>query len=200
MSQPLMDHDKGRQALLEVNMFLNYCEVPFFLVQGTALGAYRDKGFSIYEKDIDLGFLVEDFVPAVTLLIAGLQEIGFKVSTRHKPFSRPRVIKAERDEVKVDLTSYVPWKGKRFCANTDPALTYAVVHEAAMLEEYHELVLFHTVFKVPHPIEEYLRLEYGKAWKTPLDDSVSRTRVRDYVEKEGIPHEYLDQFAKQHST
>ena len=53
MPQPLMDHAEGERALIDINTLFHYRRIPFFLIQGTALGAYRDNGFSQYEKDID---------------------------------------------------------------------------------------------------------------------------------------------------
>lgn len=200
MTRPFMDHKLGEQALLDINLIMNFRRIPYFLIQGTALGAYRDQGFTPTERDIDLGILIENFLPAWWRLKNDLQEYGFEVTTRDKPFNRVRILVAKRGGVKVDITTYVPWKKTRFCANTDPALDYAVVYHREMIECYDFVSLFGSTFRVPQPIEQYLELEYGEDWRTPQDDSVSRTRHYHFVKSERIPRDYLDQFEKGHTS
>jgi len=59
-----MNKENGKKLLLEFANWLDEFEIPFFLIQGTALGAYRDKEFTPTEQDIDLGYLVEDLPEA----------------------------------------------------------------------------------------------------------------------------------------
>jgi hypothetical protein len=69
---------------------------------------------------------------------------------------------------------------------------YSIVHDRAMVENYDQVTLFGRTFNVPHPIEDYLRLEYGDDWRTPREDHISRTRIYHYVRDEGIPDDYLE--------
>ena len=194
-----MDYKAAEDCLLDLNRLFQYRRIPFFLIQGTALGAYRDNGFAPRDVDIDLGILIEHLLPHFHQVLVDLQESGFLWSTRSKPFSRERIIVAKRAGVKIDITTYVPWKEFRFCANTDPALHYSVVYRHEMMETYDVVKVFGKCFRVPAPVEEYLQLEYGEDWRTPKPDSTSRTRRYYFVRKERIPHDWLDQFASKHS-
>ena len=55
--------ENGRRLLLETADILDELGIRFFLIQGTALGAYRDHGFTPTEADIDFGVLVEHLYP-----------------------------------------------------------------------------------------------------------------------------------------
>lgn len=57
----IMDREAGRRLFLELTEILTSLQAQFFLIQGTALGAYRDHDFVPEELDIDLGFLMENF-------------------------------------------------------------------------------------------------------------------------------------------
>ena len=192
----LMDKVLGRKCLLEVDVLLKQLGVPYFLTLGTALGAYRDKGFTPDEKDIDLGFLQEVFTPESGRIASVCESAGFVVRSISRPFSRCRVVILQRDGVKVDLASYVLWKGKRFCCNSDPnTKPYSLVYDRRLLECYQSVSMFGVDFLVPEPIESYLGLEYGPTWRIPAPDSVSRTRVYGFRQQEGIPDDWLEKSA-----
>lgn len=188
-----MDKKVGKCCLLDVHDILSDLQINFFLILGTALGAYRDRGFTPTEKDIDLGFLYEDFSSRFIEIAARLNHYKFDARLVSKPFRVCRVIVATRGEVKIDLVSYVLWKDKRFCSNSDPKTkAYSIVHRREMIEQYEEIQLFDRWFQVPCPIKDYLELEYGPDWKTPQQDHRSRTRVYGYRKSEGLSVEYLN--------
>ena len=180
-----MDHEAGRVFLLEMSGILDSLGLPFFLVQGTALGAYRDGGFTPTEGDIDIGFLQEDFAPKVGELCEVLVNAGFDIHTISKPLPICRLLIAHKYGVHADLVGYTRYQDKRFAsAPIDPVAVpepYCLVHEAAALENYQWVTLFGRVFRVPSPIEQYLEREYGAEWHTPMEDHVSRTRVYDFL-------------------
>lgn len=185
-----MDHAKGKAALFLAADLLDRLGVPFFLMQGTALGAVRDGGFVPTEKDIDLGILQEDFGPAVYALQRGLHKRGCDTEIFVRPFTRPRTLVAWMDGAKVDFVGLARWKSWRFTATpVRPwvAEPYALVHEAALLETYQEVEMFGRRWRVPSPVEEYLLREYGEGWHTPKNDHMSRTRVYDFLAKEKVP-------------
>lgn len=191
----MMDHAKGRVVMLELADVLDILGCPFFLIQGTALGAVRDGGFVPTEKDIDFGILQEHLTVVVDRLITELIRRRFDVEVFIQPFTRPRTLVASKGGVKADLVGMAKWNGKRFTASpvrdwlTEP---YAIVHEAEMLEQYTKVGMFGRTWDVPHRPKKYLRLEYGDEWKTPADDHISRTRVYDFLTKEGVPHDLLE--------
>lgn len=188
-----MDKMKGREALLKVREILTKSEVDFFLILGTALGAYRDKGFTPTEKDVDLGFLYENFAASVGDITKSLILNGFDVRSVSYPFRQCRVLVAHYREVKVDLVSYVINGDKRFCSNSDQKTKpYSIVHDRETLERYEPIQLFGETFSVPSPIERYLELEYGEDWRTPRQDHKSRTRHYHYRREQGIKEDFLD--------
>lgn len=189
-----MDKKLGEEVLLDVASILRYCRIQFFLIMGTALGAYRDGGFVPLESDIDIGILYENLHPKCSLLMQELKLNDFKYRAVSEPFDSIRSFKIKRGGIKVDLVSYVLCEDKRFCTNAKLQGNYAIVHDRSLLETYQEVVLFNQTFLVPSPIERYLELEYGPDWRTPKDDSKSRTRVKNFVKQKGLPRDYLRRF------
>ncbi len=198
----LLNHNAGKQCLLELDNILNKLSVPHFLMQGTALGAYRDRGFVPTEKDIDIGVLQEHLQPKAELILCTLMLHGFDIEAYVMPFTKPRTLIAFKTYdghlAKADIVGMARWKDKRFtctpikdhCMDTP----YALVHESNMMEQYRDITLFHRVFKIPLDIKTYLQREYGEDWRTPQDDHVSRTRVYDYLNLENIPHDFLETY------
>lgn len=194
-------YEAGRACLIELHHLMMCVNLPFFLMQGTALGAYRDGGFTPSEKDIDLGVLFEDFdkVPIDHTLRTFLLA-GFDIELVTMPFDRPRTLVLTKlygnTLVKTDIVTWAlsPDDKDRFACSPvrrHEVKPYAIVHKRETLESTIPLTLFDRTYKVPADIEGYLEAEYGADWKTPKDDHVSRTRVYNYVEKKGIPVEYL---------
>lgn len=188
------DREVGKEMLLDLKYSLDELQIPFFLLQGTALGAYRDHGFVPTEKDIDLGILIENLSCKVPALLSYLTEMGYEVETRNRtlPFKEPHTIvvydtsrKAKADLVGLHKNEK---KGHRYTCTPDNPVEilepYCIVHEAALLENYQTIGLFGEEFLIPSPIETYLEREYGEDWRTPKEDHVSRTRVYDYLRKE----------------
>lgn len=191
----LMNKEAGRKCMLDVGGILDYAGIPFFLFQGTALGAYRDQGFTPTEQDIDLGVLLEHMPlfkiqRALLLLI----DSGFDVEAFTMPFSFPRTLVAFKEYdghvAKVDIVGLHKWKDKRFTATPIRDWTiekqYCLVHEAKQVENYSTLSMFGREWAVPHPIEQYLESEYGPDWRTPTDNHVSLLRHYGYLKAEGI--------------
>jgi len=190
------NHERGKSCLLNLQNLFHQLELSCFLVQGTALGAVRDHGFCKHEKDIDFGFLQEDFTPKVPQLVKELTRMGFDpIQQISRPFTKVRTIATDWNGIHVDLVGFIKWRNKRFVArplderNLPP---YAIVHQAEMVEKYDQVLLFDHKFNVPLPTDKYLRFEYGPDWVKPKDDHFSRTRIYDYCEKEDIPYDLLD--------
>ena len=184
-----MDHRVGRTVLLSVAAHLDELQVPFFLMQGTALGAYRDHGFVPTERDIDLGILYEQLWPRAGDIVKRLTELRCELEVWVKPYARPRTIVAWLNGVKIELVGLMRWRDKRFTTPPiHPSVTqrYALVHEADILEEQTQIPLFERSFNIPLRIETYLEREYGPDWRTPKDDHVSRTRIYDFCEANKI--------------
>lgn len=187
------NREKAKQFMLLLGDVLDHLHIPFMLLQGTALGAYRDHDFVPTERDIDLGILIEYFAPAVPEIAAELIRRGIEVETwhRHRPWKFCHTLVAYADGAKADLVGLMKWKLKRFTVTPDDPVNvlepYAIVHPSALLERYQQVELFGRQWHVPRPIELYLEREYGEEWRTPAEDHVSRTRVYDFLKKEQVP-------------
>lgn len=184
-----MDHDAGRMALVELAGILDSLHVPHFLIQGTALGAYRDKGFVPTERDIDIGVLQEHLQPSFGAIAHILCDRGYEIESWALPFQHCRTLVVRMHDVKADIVGMMQWQNKRFTAcpvhHTIPK-PYAIVHSAEMLETYQTVELFGRTFNIPSPIEQYLEREYGTGWRTPQDDHISRTRIYNFLQDNGI--------------
>ena len=190
-----MNFTNGKKLLLETSDILENLNIPFFLIQGTALGAYRDRGFTPTEADIDLGILQENLTVRVLPLITTLINSDYQIETFSLPFHQVRTIVAWKYGIHVDIVGQMTWKDLRFtCSPVHPTVPepYAIVHEAKLLEEYQPTILFNRSFQIPRDIEIYLEREYGKDWKTQKLDHISQTRVYNFVEKEGIKDDFLN--------
>ena len=190
-----MDKVIGKQIMLELGELLDTAHIPFFLMQGTCLGAVRDGGFVPTEKDIDFGFLQENMNMASDSLVPILTRKGYDLELVVAPFTRVRTIVAIKQGIKVDMVSFSRWKDKRFASTPirdwlkEP---YCIVHEAELLENYDIVAMFGREWYVPQHPSLYLEREYGPDWKVPKEDHISRTRIYDYLNKEKIPNDLLD--------
>ena len=108
MTEPF-DRTKARTVLLQLADLLDSIGLRFFLIQGTALGAYRDGDFVEGEKDIDIGVLYEDFAPVRPKLIRKLLEWGAVVNEVNRPFQSVRSLKVIKDDIPIDLVGWMPW-------------------------------------------------------------------------------------------
>lgn len=198
----LMNHEAGRDVLLELAHVLDAFEVPFLLMQGTALGAWRDKGFVPHEQDIDLGVFQENLIPKASEIVADLLRRGYDVEIIQMPFTRPRTLvawkKIREHVVKADIVGLARWRNLRFTetlARPYQEEPYAIVHEASMVELWRQTEpLWGRRFNIPAEIEQYLLCEYGPGWRTPKEDHVSRTRVYNFLSREGIKPDFLEKW------
>lgn len=199
-----MEHSVGYDALACLHYWLALEHLDGFLMQGTALGAYRDKGFTPTEKDIDVGILYDS---RKTLnrwheLIGnrGLYK-DFEIESYSRPFKKTRTLCLWfKGQVKIDLVLWLPWtcaNGRQVYFTTSPerpwnvADRYALVHDQEMFKTRGLVTMDGIDWDVPGDIEKYLELEYGPDWRTPTDDHVSRTRDYDFLTREEVSLDIL---------
>ena len=198
MTDRFMDHVEGKKLLSECYEILGSIRLGSFLMYGTALGAYRDNGFTPTESDIDIGFLTEEFIPKVPSLANQLIRSGYEVHILVKPFNRCWAIKARKNGIGVDFVSFTIWTDQvhgddtRFCVST--LSEFSGVYPRPMLEEYETVEVFDKIFQVPSPIEKYLEFEYGENWKIPQHDHTQRSRVDLFRRSRGLPDTHLDRY------
>jgi len=193
-----MDKEKGKKLLLEFTEILDYFGIPHFLIQGTALGAYRDNGFTPTEKDIDIGYLIEDLGEGlIKRLCRRLMRQKYQIKTFSRPFTKIRMMNATKSGCRIDLTGFMKWEDKRFASRIDDErklIEVSIVHHHSMLEEYRKIELFGKEFNIPEQIETYLELTYGD-WKVPSEDHAlmeSSVCIRKFIKNNNIPLDLLE--------
>jgi len=187
MAPPPMNHAKAKIILLEMRQILNSLNIEFFLVCGTCLGAYRDKAFCNGDRDIDFGIKHEILVPKIAELRRVLSALNYVVKTETDPYPYDRAVHCSKNGIRLDLVDYAlnPYTNERFCANA--RRDYCLVHRAAEFDNLREINFYGEVFKIPHPVEEYLAEEFGDSWRTPdPNDTRSRSRVHGYWGKQNL--------------
>lgn len=194
-----MDKERGREVLLEVAGVLDMLDIPFFLMQGTALGAYRDGGFVPWERDIDFGVLIEHLAPAADKLSKSLQDIGFSIRKIVEPFTVCRTVVATKDScgIHADIVGFAVWNDKRFTAtpldfHSVGRHPWAIMHNREQLERHEKVRAWGREFLMPSPAEQYLESEYGPEWWIPKDDHVSRGRVYNFIRDNNLPPDFLE--------
>lgn len=184
----------GKVLLLETKPILDQVLGPdnWFLMLGTALGAYRDKGFVPTEEDIDVGVILKDRNVSLESLLTRFVQSNFcKVEIVIAPFSICRILYVHKYQIKMDIVGWLAFNEELFAATpVEPEHVlkpYCLVHSRKVLSPpYRKIELFGEEFNVPQDIEKYLELEYGTDWRTPKEDHISRTRIYSYLSKNGI--------------
>ncbi len=161
--QPL-NTELAKQMLKEAKEIMEPLGVPFFLRQGTCLGAVRDQAFIPWDDDIDLGCVIglngltEEMIDPV---LAAFRDRGYFVNVE----SNDRWIAAGmmKSWVRIDLTF--------FRIIDDSIFHFPMIWMPARLfASLKEIEFIGGNYLVPNPPEEYLRTKYGPDWITPKED------------------------------
>jgi hypothetical protein len=137
--------------LRDVHAAFAAAEIPFWLRDGTALGAWREGGLIPHDDDADLGIWAADRERAESVM-AGLAEAGF---VRYK--STATVVGYLRDLETVEFV---------VSGLAAPEDEYARVLEG-FFAELAPIPFLGLDFLVPRRTEEYLEFLYGPDWRTP---------------------------------
>ena len=161
--QPI-NTELAKQMLMEAKAIMDPLGVPFFLRQGTCLGAVRDHAFIPWDDDIDLGCVIglnglnEDMIDPV---FDAFRDQGYFVNVE----SNDRWIAAGmmKSSSRIDLTFFriIDDRIFHFPWNWMPARLFANLKGIEFMGGD---------YLVPNPPEEYLRLKYGPNWITPKED------------------------------
>ena len=153
---------KAEVLLTEINEVANRLQVPFFLVYGTALGAYRDKTFIAYDCDIDIGIMQKDRENLLRLLKELVLEKNYKV---YKISHLQECIGLIKDNIPVEFSIFVEY-GDYYTFNK---VKFDRIPKKFFME-FEEISFLGQRYKVLSPIEEYLQYQYGKDWRMPIED------------------------------
>lgn len=170
-----IDAALGEQMLKEAKEIMEQQGVPFFLRQGTCLGAVRDQAFIPWDDDIDLGCVIglngftEDLIEPV---LNAFKEQGYFINVE----SNDRWIAAGmiKSSLRIDLTF--------FRIIDDSIFHFPLIWiPARLFANLKEIEFAGDKYLVPNPPEEYLRTKYGPDWITPKNAGYEK----DVIEQVG---------------
>ena len=171
--------DLAKEMLKEAKEIMDLLRVPFFLRQGTCLGAVRDQAFIPWDDDIDLGCVIglngltEDMIDPV---FDAFRDQGYFVNAE----SNDHWIAAGmiKSSLRIDLTF--------FRIIDDSIFHFPMIWMPARLfANLKEIEFMGGNYLVPNPPEEYLRTKYGPNWITPKQEAYEKD-VLDQVAKSPI--------------
>ena len=150
--------------------------LEFCLLDGTLLGAYRDKDFCKGdEDDIDIGVLDKDY-DRTDELVRELENIGFKkykefiVKDKLEGFGIMKggnhidVIRINKHPKRDECYNFGrEWKGKDI-------INMACVYPSSHLSHYDTLRFYGLDFNIPNDVESFLTNQYGD-WNTKVGRS-----------------------------
>ncbi len=166
-----MDTQKAEQTLLDIKKVLNKARVKFWLVDGVALGAVRDKAFIPYDGDMDIRVMAKGF--DVPVMVAAFQKAGFAVRKSHNPKLYGGLLSGiivTKRSIRTDMCfGYVyPLDDTIVVLAGRPVRDISVL-PFRLFRGNHYVEFLGTKFRVPYPASEYLTLHYGKNWTVPVN-------------------------------
>lgn len=150
--------------LMKVKQIFDANNILFFLVFGTLLGAYRDKGFIKHDSDIDLGLLDEYRQKVMELIDEGYFAIyGFwYIREWHKKTHLVAL------QYKTDYIDF--WFFKKMGDLYRSGRYYNILSHQ-IDKGFSEIEFYGEKFKTVNNIERYLKRHYlNTDWKTPMED------------------------------
>jgi len=164
--------EQALKNLIDVKEAFDELRIPFCLMDGTLLGAYRDGDFIKGDyDDIDIGFDAK-YSKKISLIIDKIEERGLKkiwgTDLRGKLVGR----KVARGRNHVDIICiYKKEKeaynlGRNFLPNNSKEYM-AYVHPIECFKKFSKLIFKGMEFNMPNKVEDFLKARYGN-WKIPI--------------------------------
>ncbi len=158
---PAIDVETAEQLLLEVKRIMDQLEVPFFLRQGTCLGAIRDNALIAWDDDMDIGSIydvngVND--SKIESVASAFRDNDYYVKIEHG--DQYISVTMMKSSTRIDWSCYKIINGIVFHY---PGIRIP----ARVFKHPKEIDFIGTKFFVPNPPEDYLEFKYGVEWITP---------------------------------
>lgn len=159
----VLDPNNAKHLLLTTHQILYNNDIPFLLVFGTLLGAYRDKNFIPYDTDIDIALFAEHFELILKLIDEGYFAIYGIEFLRNLPLFLS--LKYKKDYI--DLWFYVQKDGMYRCGKW-------TIEMEQINQGVSEIEFLGISFKTVNNIERYLERHYRDAWRKPIQGKHAR--------------------------
>ncbi len=177
--------DAGKN-LLELKELMEEAKIPFCLMDGTCLGAYREKDFiKGDEGDIDIAIPSKDYDRFLDIL-PKLIDKGFrKVKPHFIVNNQVEGCAYERGLNHIDFERMNIKDGKAFNLARRSSGMVAYVYPSSCFETFDKIEFLGKTFNIPHNTEKFLSLRYID-WKKPVDVQKYRENS-EYLEPRFTP-------------
>jgi hypothetical protein len=165
--------------LKDVKEILDGLGIVFLLSSGTCLGAVRDNAIFPWDDDLDImcvvgeNGLTDAKVDAALAAFRGRGYFIYEPEGEHRSFSM--------------IKDYVRTGWDCYRNDRDYVLVFPKTQiPLRLLADPKEIAFLGERFLVPNPPEEYLRLKYGEAWRTPKKAGSYEIDVVDKIPAEAV--------------
>jgi len=131
--------------------------IPFILIFGTLLGAIREKGFIVYDSDVDVACYAQDHKKIINV-VKTLESKGFYVPNKNEcPLHDHFFV---RNGERIDIW----WFDE---IDDDWVYDKYIRYNKKYFDNPESIEFLGTAFLVPNNPEKFLELTYGEDWKVP---------------------------------
>jgi len=176
-----LNKEKAKTILFEIKNILDELGIEFFLLQGTLLGAIRDKDFAPGDEDLDIAAKIYNLAPKMRELIPVLRAKGFGLKLFDNPYRFYVHIKIKKGGIRTDFLSF-DFNGDKAFRLGGRYIDKAKVYDRKLIENLKEIDFLGRKFNVFADAEKWLEIEYGSNWRKREHRSGKFTSawVKDY--------------------
>lgn len=185
-----MEKDKALQILIDIKKVITRLNKNYFLIDGTLLGAIREKDFIEYDNDLDVGVFAEQWEwNDITIFISEMRKIEFDLYHQYGIFGECFELSLKRDDIKIDFFFYNRSENKRifhaFLRGGQDIDKDLIEYEypASIIENLSLIEFLGNEFTAPEKAKEVLFIKYGKDWKIPIKNWDWATSPKNIVKK-----------------
>ena len=176
-----IDVGTAERLLKEIKQVMDQAAVPFFLRQGTCLGAVRDNALIPWDDDIDIGsvFGLHVFSEEAVISVAQtFRERGFILKIERN--DHYLWVAMAKESVRIDWNCY--W------VIDDAVFMYPGIRiPIHLLTNLKEVDFLGEKFLVPNPPEDYIEAKYGSEWHVPKPAGAYEDDILDLVPDAPVP-------------
>lgn len=178
--------EQATKNLIDIKNVFDQLKVPFCLMDGTLLGAYRDNDFCLGdEDDIDLGVLKVHFL-YINSIMKNLEKINFKKFKNFEVNGQLEGIGVIREFSRIDIFAIHIKNDKAFNLARSwnkyglPSVI-AYVYPAYCFKKFDKIKFKECEFNIPSKVEDFLSVRYIN-WKIPV-----ARKDYDYLDIKQVP-------------